>query len=81
MTKPFAFVRETISHDTVEACEALTERARRGEVTGMAATVTTSDKGYSMVTAGLLHESKTFAVGTVAVLLYRLVMRAVGREK
>lgn len=81
MTKPFSFVRESISHDTVEACESLTERARRGEVTGMAATVTTADKGYSTVTTGLLHESKTFAIGTVVILLYRLVMRATGRER
>jgi hypothetical protein len=81
MSKPFAFVRDTISHDTVEAFEALTDRARRGEITGVAATVTTKDKGFSTVAAGLLYESKTFAVGTVVILLYRMVMRAIGRDK
>lgn len=81
MSKPFAFVRDTISHDTVEAFESLADRARRGEVTGVAATITTKDKGFSTLAAGLLYESKTFAVGTVVILLYRLVMRAIGRDK
>jgi hypothetical protein len=79
MSKPFAFVRDTISHDTVEAFETLADRARRGEITGVAATVTTKDKGFSTVAAGLLYESKTFAVGTVVILLYRMVMRAIGK--
>lgn len=81
MTKPFAFVRETISHDTVEAFEALADRARRGEITGSATTFTTKDKGFGTAATGLLYESKTFAVGTVVILLYRMVLRAVGREK
>jgi hypothetical protein len=81
MTKPFTFVRETISHDTVEAFETLAARARAGEITGGAATFTTKDKGFGTVATGLLYESKTFAVGTVAILLYRMVLRAVGREK
>ena len=81
MTKPFTFVREAISHDTAEAFETLAVRARRGEITGGAVTFTTKDKGFGTVTTGLLYESKTFAVGTVAILLYRMVLRAVGREK
>lgn len=81
MTKPFVFVTDAISHDTVEAFETLAARARRGEITGVAATVTTKDKGFSTVAAGLLYESKTFAVGTVVILLYRLVMRAIGLDK
>ncbi|SCX93048.1 hypothetical protein SAMN05216420_101366 [Nitrosospira sp. Nl5] len=81
MTKPFTFVRETISHDTAEAFENLAARARSGEITGGAATFTTRDKGFGTVATGLLYESKTFAVGTVVILLYRMVMRAVGRDK
>lgn len=81
MTKPFTFVRETISHDTVEAFESLAERARSGEITGGAVTFTTKDKGFGTVATGLLYESKTFAVGTVVILLYRMVLRAVGSER
>jgi hypothetical protein len=79
--KPFTLVKETISHDTAEAFEALAARARSGEINGGAVTYTTRNKGFGTVATGLLYESKTFAVGTVAIMLYRMVLRAAGREK
>lgn len=81
MTKPFTLVRETISHDTAEAFEDLAARARSGEITGGAVTYTTKSKGFGAVATGLLYESKTFAVGAVAIMLYRMVLQAVGRDR
>ncbi|SEO78743.1 hypothetical protein [Nitrosovibrio sp. Nv6] len=81
MTGPFKFVASPISHDTVEALEMLLDGARRGDVSGLAYTFTDKKKKYRANTTGLLYESPAFAIGTVVVLLYRLVMRAIGREK
>jgi hypothetical protein len=82
MTKPFAFADEPVSHDTIQVLEMLTAMAKRGEATGIAYTVTTNinkKKGYSVNTAGLLYTSPAFAIGTVVILLYRMVMRAIGK--
>jgi hypothetical protein len=81
MTRPFVFADDPVSHDTVKDFESLAERARSGEVTGAAYTITTKSKGYSANVTGLLHDSPAFAIGTVVILLYRLVMRAIGRDK
>jgi len=84
MTKPFVFADGPVSHDTVQTLEMLTAMAKRGEATGIAYTVTTDinkTKGYNVNATGLLHESPAFAIGTVVILLYRLVMRAIGRDK
>jgi hypothetical protein len=84
MTRPFAFADESVSHDTVQALEMLTAMAKRGEATGLAYTVTTvidKKKGYNVNATGLLHDSPAFAIGTVVILLYRLVIRAIGGEK
>ena len=81
MTRPFVFADDPISHDTVQAFEALAERARSGDVTGAAYTITTKNKGYSANATGILYDSPAFAIGTVVILLYRLVMRAIGRDK
>lgn len=83
MTRPFVFVDAPVSHDTVQTLKMLTAMAERGEATGIAYTVTTRinrKKGYNTNATGLLYDSPTFAIGVVVVLLYKLVMRAVGRE-
>lgn len=83
MTRPFAFVDPPVSHDTVQALKTLTAMAERGEATGLAYTVTTvvdRKKGYNVNATGLLYDSPAFAIGTVVILLYRLVMRAIGRD-
>jgi hypothetical protein len=64
----------------VKDLEDLTAKAKRGEVTGLAYSVTTKGKGYNVNATGLLYDSPAFAIGTVVVLLYRLLMRAVGKE-
>jgi hypothetical protein len=80
MTQPFTFTGAAISHDTVKDLEDLTDKARRGEVTGLAYAVTTKGKGYNVNATGLLYDSPAFAIGTVVVLLYRLLLRATGKE-
>ena len=80
MTKPFTLAPEPISHDTVHVLKTLTAGAERGDVTGMAYVVTERGKSYQVNATGLIYDSPTFGIGTVVVLLYRLVMRAIGRD-
>lgn len=78
MTKSvFGLAQDTISHDTVEALETLLDKARRGDVIGIAYSVMNKKRSYLVDSAGELHRNPTFAIGTVVVLLYRLVKRAV----
>lgn len=77
---PFKFAEEQISHDTVQALRELLGKAEKGEVIGVAYSVMNRKRSYNVCTAGELHRNPTYAMGTVLVLLYRLLMRAVGEE-
>ncbi len=77
--KPFAFADDPVSHDTLKTLETLTARAKLGEVTGLAYSVTTKNKGYSANATGVLYDSPAFAIGTVVILLYKLVLRAIDK--
>lgn len=81
MTKPFTLAERPVSHDTLQALKTLTAGAEAGEVTGMAYIVTEKGKTYQANATGLIYESPTFGIGTVVILLYRLVMRAIGKDK
>jgi hypothetical protein len=81
MTKPFSFAERPVSHDTLQALRDLTEGAERGDVTGMAYIATEKGKTYQVNATGLIYDSPTFGIGTVIILLYRLVMRAIGNDK
>jgi hypothetical protein len=80
MTKPFTLADGAVSHDTLQALRELTASAERGGVTGMAYIVTERGKTYQVNATGLIYDSPTFGIGTVVILLYRLVMRAIGRD-
>jgi hypothetical protein len=78
MTKPiFGLAQDTISHDTVEALQTLLDKAKRGDVIGIAYSVMNKKRTYHVDAAGELHRNPTFAIGTVIVLVYRLVKKAV----
>lgn len=68
MKRPYTLIPDTVSTDTVECLRVLLARAKRGEVVGLAYCAMLKQKAYIVNTAGIAHESPTFALGCVAVL-------------
>lgn len=68
MKAPFTLIADNVSNDTVECLELLLRRARRGEVIGLAFCAMLKQRAYIVNTAGVAHESPTFARGMVAAL-------------
>lgn len=68
MKPPFALIADTVSTDTVECLRLLLQRAKRGEVIGLAYCAMLKQRAYIVNTAGEAHESPTFARGMVAAL-------------
>lgn len=65
---PYRLVPDDISHDTVEALQALLRLANEGEVTGIAFAVTLRRQRYITNVAGHCYHHPTFARGMVAFL-------------
>lgn len=68
MKTPFSLVPDTVSTDTVRCLQTLLRRARAGEVIGLAYCAMLKQRAYIVNTAGVAHESPTFARGMVAAL-------------
>jgi hypothetical protein len=68
MKAPFTLIADTVSTDTVECLKVLLARARRGEVIGLAYCAMLKQRAYIVNTAGVAHDSPTFARGMVAAL-------------
>lgn len=68
MKEPFFLVPDTVSTDTVECLQLLLKRARKGEVIGLAFCAMLKQRSYIVNTAGVAHDSPTFARGMVAAL-------------
>jgi hypothetical protein len=68
MKAPFELVPDTVSTDTVECLQLLLRRARKGEVIGLAFCAMLKQRSYIVNTAGVAHDSPTFARGMVAAL-------------
>lgn len=68
MKAPFSLVPDNISTDTVECLQLLLRRARKGEVIGLAFCAMLKQRSYIVNTAGVAHDSPTFARGMVAAL-------------
>ena len=66
--KPYQLVPDRVSTDTVECLKLLLNRARRGEVIGLAYCAMLKQREYIVNTAGTAYESPTFARGMVAAL-------------
>lgn len=79
MKEPFKLVHDTISHDTIEALKTLLSEAIAGNLIGIAFTAMYKQGNFKVNTAGESHKSTTFAIGTVVVLLYKLVCKVVGK--
>lgn len=78
MKPPFVLVPDTVSTDTVACLELLLRRARRGEVTGLAYCATLKKRAYIVNTAGMVHDSPTFARGMLQALDDQLAQRIRG---
>lgn len=68
MKRPFTLIPDGVSTDTVECLQQLLQRARTGEVIGLAFCAMLKRRAYIVNTAGVAHESPTFARGMVAAL-------------
>ena len=68
MKQPFTLIADTVSTDTIECLQLLLRRAKRGEVIGLAYCAMLKQRSYIVNTAGVAHESPTFARGMVAAL-------------
>jgi hypothetical protein len=79
--RPFSLVPDTVSTDTVECLRLLLRRARRGEVVGLAYCAMLKQRAYIVNTAGIAHDSPTFARGMVAALDDSLSNRIHHREE
>lgn len=68
MKPPFTLIADTVSTDTVACLQLLLRRARKGEVIGLAFCAMLKQRAYIVNTAGVAHDSPTFARGMVAAL-------------
>jgi hypothetical protein len=66
--EPFMLVRDTMSHDTVEALRQLLTEAERGDVIGVAFAAMCRRRRFFVSAAGEAHRNPTFARGMVAAL-------------
>lgn len=82
MIKPyFKLAEDVISHETVEALQTLLDKAKRGDIIGIAFAVMNKQRTYNTNTAGELHRNMTFAVGTLMVLIARLLRDIISRKR
>lgn len=75
MKKTFSLARDTISHDSVEALEALLEEARQGKLIGLAFVAMYKDRYYVTNTAGEAYRNPVFTCGMLASLNYQLMRK------
>lgn len=78
MRPPFRLIPDNVSTDTVEALELLLDRARRGEVIGLAYAAMLRQRTYIVNTAGEAYRNPTFSRGMVAALDDQLSGRVQG---
>ena len=69
-----------VSEDTIECLQLLLRRAHRGEVIGLAYCAMLKGRAYIVDTAGVAHESPTFARGMVRALDDSLAAKIEARE-
>lgn len=72
---PFRLVPDQLSHDTVEALHELLERAKAGEIVGIAFAAMYRRRQFITNTAGECHRNPVFARGMVAALDDELSVR------
>jgi len=68
MKRPFTLIPDMVSTDTVECLQLLLQRAKAGEVIGLAFAAMLKQRAYIVNTTGEAHRNPTFARGMVAAL-------------
>lgn len=81
MKKPFTLAPGHISDDVVESLEFLLERAKSGEVFGIAYVAQLRPRSLIMDTAGESHRNPMFALSQLTILMAQLTDRVRGREE
>lgn len=77
MKRVFGLAEDKISHETVAALRTLLAKAERGDIIGIAFTIMNKQRTYNVNTAGELHRNMTFAIGTLMVLVGRLLYQII----
>lgn len=80
MKKPFTIARSNVSDDVVESLEFLLERAKNGEVFGIAYVAQLKPRRIIMDTCGESHRNPLFALSQLLVLMSQLTDRVRGRD-
>lgn len=80
MDEPFKLVRNKLSHDSIESAKKLVADTESGECIGFAVTAMYKKGSYTINTTGEAHNSPTFAIGMVVMLLYQLIKNVISRQ-
>jgi hypothetical protein len=80
MKEPFKLAQDTISHDTLEAARTLVMDAESGDLIGFSHSGIYRQGHFKVSAAGEAWKSPVFAIGTLIVLIYKLIMKAVGKK-
>lgn len=75
MKRPFRLVPDSLSTETIECLEQLLERARSGDVIGLAFAAMLRERSYIVDSAGEAHRNPTFGLGMVRMLDNELTRR------
>jgi hypothetical protein len=75
MRRPFHLIPDSLSSDTVTCLEQLLDRARKGEVIGLAFAAMLRRRDYIVNSAGEVHRNPTFGLGMVHMLNSELARR------
>jgi hypothetical protein len=78
MKRSVVVAPETLSHDTVQCLEQLLDKARKGEIIGLAFAAMCRRRQYMVDTAGEAHRNLTYARGMVCALNDELGQRIRG---
>lgn len=77
MKKVFSLTTTEVSHDMIEALEALLTDAKKGKLIGLAFTAMCSDRQFFTDTAGEAHRNPVFTSGMLMCLIFKLLKRVV----
>lgn len=78
MKRPFVLVPDLVSPDTVQCLELLLQRARKGEVIGLAFCAMLKKRAFIVNSTGEAHSSPTFTRGMLRALDDKLGQRITG---
>jgi hypothetical protein len=81
METPFRLIQGEISHDTLKAAKTLVKDAESGDLLGFSIATMYRQGGYQLNATGEAYKSPTFAIGTLVMLIYKLIKLVISRQK